>query len=220
LSNDDSLSYYTRAGKAPTAYDQEFSFGGWIVYELPVGRGKRFLNRGGVLNAILGGWKMDVSENIMSGIPISVGYAGSPFKYLTATRVNAQVPTDQAKTPDWSMGNRFPTAAQTPYFDMNAFAYPDSYTIGSLGARTLRAPGLYWMQCFATKSWTLKERYKLSVRLDGHNLPWKHPNLAAPGTTYNLNNPGAFGRFTGTVGDFSNFGTAQANVQANVRVEF
>ena len=76
------------------------------------------------------------------------------------------------------------------------------------------------MQCFATKSWTFKERAKLSVRLDGHNLPWKRPNLSAPGTTYNLNNPGAFGRFTGTVGDFSNFGSAQANVQANVRVEF
>src|SRR5437870_3170482 len=65
-----------------------------------------------------------------------------------------------------------------------------------------------------------KERAKLSVRLDGHNLPWKRPNLSAPGTTYNLNSPGAFGRFTGTVGDFSNFGTAQANVQANIRVEF
>ena len=220
LSNEDSLSYYTRAGKARTAYDQEESFGAWIIYELPVGKGKRWLNRGGILNAIVGGWKVDVSENILSGIPITVGYSGSPNKYLTATRVNALVPTGQAQTPNWTMGNRFPTAAQTPYFDMNAFAYPDSYSIGSLGARALQAPGLYWMQCFATKSWTFKERAKLSVRLDGHNLPWKRPNLSAPGTTYNLNNAAAFGRFTGTVGDFSNFGTAQANVQANVRVEF
>jgi hypothetical protein len=220
LSNEDSLSYYTRSGKARTAYDQQLSFGGWIIYELPVGKGRRWLNHGGVWNAIVGGWKLDVSENILSGIPITVGYAGSPNRYLTATRVNALVPTDQAKTDNWSMGNRFPTAAQTPYFDMNAFAYPASYTIGSLGARTLQAPGLYWMQFFATKSWVFKERVKLSVRLDGHNLPWKRPQLAAPGTTYNLNSASAFGRFTGTVGDFSNFGTAQANVQANIRVEF
>jgi len=163
---------------------------------------------------------VDVSENILSGIPITVGNSGSPNRYLTATRVNALATNDQAKTPNWTMGNRFPTAAQTPYFDMNAYAYPASYTIGSLGARTLQAPGLLWMQCFVTKSWSIKERAKLSLRLDGHNLPWKRPNLAAPGTTYNLNNPGAFGRFTGTVGDFSNFGSAQANVQANVRVEF
>jgi hypothetical protein len=42
---------------------------------------------------------------------------------------------------------------------------------------------------------------------DGHNLPWKRPNLAAPNTTYNLNNTSAWGRFTGVLGDFSNFGT-------------
>ena len=74
------------------------------------------------------------------------------------------------------MGKRFPTAAQTPYFNMSAFAYPDSYTIGSLGSRVLQAPALLWMQCFATKSWkSVDERLKLSLRLDGHNLPWKRP---------------------------------------------
>lgn len=44
----------------------------------------------------------------------------------------------------------------------------------------------------------------LSFRLDGHNLPHKNPNIAAPKTTYSLTNPGALGRFTG-VGNFSNF---------------
>ena len=114
LSNDDSLSYYTRAGKARTAYDQEEQFGGWIIYELPIGKSQRWLNRGGILNAIVGGWKLDVSENILSGIPITVGYSGSPNKYLTATRVNALMPTDQAKTPDWTMGNRFPRRRRLP----------------------------------------------------------------------------------------------------------
>jgi hypothetical protein len=106
-------------------------------------------------------------ENILSGIPITVGYSDSPNKYLTATRVNALVPTDQAKTPGWTMGQRFPTAAQAPYFDMNAFGYAASYTIGSLGARTLQAPGLLWMQCFATKSWSFKERAKLKHAVPG-----------------------------------------------------
>jgi hypothetical protein len=221
LSNDDSLTYYNRSGKARTAYDQEKAFGAYVIYDLPVGKGQRFLNRGGILNALLGGWKLDLSENILSGIPLTIGYAGSPNKYLTTTRVNAVLPLDQAKVPNWEMGNRFPTAAQNPYFNMNAFAYPDSYTVGSLGARVLDAPAILWMQYFATKSWkVLDDRLKLSVRLDGHNLPWKHPNLAAPNTTYNLNNTAAFGRFTGVLGDFSNFGTGQANSQLSLRAEF
>ena len=192
-----------------------------MVYELPVGKGKRWLNQGGILNAIAGGWKVNVSENTLSGIPISVTHSGSPNRYLTASRVNAVVPVEQAKVENWDMGNRFPTGAQNPYFKMDAFAYPDAYTIGSLGSRVLQAPGLLWMQVFATKSWyPIGERLKLSLRVDGHNLPWKNPNLAAPNTTYNLNNTAAWARFTGVVGDFSNFGTAQANVQMSVRAEF
>jgi hypothetical protein len=221
LSNDDSLTYYNRQGKARTAYDQEKAFGAFIIYELPVGKGHRWLNHGGIVNAIVGGWKIDVSENILSGIPLSVGYAGSPNKYLTTARVNAVVPLDQAKVDGWEMGNRFPFPAQNPYFNINAFAYPASYTIGSLGSRVLQAPGILWMQFFATKSWrVIHERAKLSLRLDGHNLPWKRPNLAAPNATYNLNNTSTWGRFTGVLGDFSNYGTGQANVQMSIRAEF
>jgi hypothetical protein len=221
LSNDDSLTYYNRSGKARTAYDQEEAFGAYITYELPIGKGGRWLNRGGLLNAIVGGWKVDLSENILSGIPLSVGNGGSPYRYLTTARVNAVTTIDQAKVPNWEMGNRFPTAAQNPYFNMDSFVYPAAYTIGSLGSRVLQAPGIFWMQFFATKSWrVVRERLKLSLRLDGHDLPWKHPNLAAPNTAYNLNNTGAWARFTGVLGDFSNFGTGQANVQLSVRAEF
>jgi len=221
LSNDDSLSYYNRQGKARTAYDTRFQFGAFAVYELPVGKGKRWMNHGGLTNAVLGGWKFAITENINSGVPISVTHGGSPNRYLTASRVNPVGKIEGAKVDNWDMGQRFPTAAQTPYFNMSSFAYPDAYTIGSLGARVLQAPALLWMQCFATKSWRpVGERFMLSLRLDGHNLPHKNPNVAAPNTTYNLNNANAWGRFTGVVGDFSNFGTAQANVQMSIRAEF
>ena len=124
-------------------------------------------------------------------------------------------PSNQAKIANWDMGNRFPTAAQTPYFNISTPSPIRTRTPSARWAPAFcRLPALLWMQCFATKSWIVHERFKFSLRLDGHNLPWKRPNLAAPNTTYNLNNTAAWGRFTGVVGDFSNFGTAQANVQA------
>lgn len=221
LANADQLAYYTREGKARTSYDHTIGFGAFVTYELPVGKGGRWLNRGGIVNAILGGWTVNMSENLVSGRPISVGYSGSPYKYLTTARVNALVPIEQAKVADWAMGNRFPTSAQNPYFNMSAFAYPAAYTTGSLGGGVLEAPTILWNQAFATKSWKVfDERLKLSLRLDGHNLPWKRPNLAQPNTTYNLTSPAAWGRFTGVVGDFSNFGSAQSNVQMSIRGEF
>ena len=221
LSNDDSLSYYNRQGKARTAYDQQRQFGAFLVYELPVGKGKRWLNRSGVANALLGGWKLNISENINSGAPVSVTHSGSPYRYLTASRVNPTTTVEAAAVPNWTMGQRFPTAAQTPYYNLSSFAYPDAYTIGSLGSRVLEARSLYWMQCFATKSWhPVGERLTLSFRLDGHNLPHKSPNLGSPNAVYNLTNTNAWGRFTGVVGDFSNFGTAQSNVQMSIRAQF
>jgi hypothetical protein len=221
LSNDETLGYYNRQGSARTAYDRQKQFGAFVVYELPVGKGQKWLNRGGVLNALLGGWKVNISENVVSGVPVTVTHGGSPNRYLTASRPNALTTMDEARVSNWDMGQRFPTAAQNPYFKMNSLAYPDAYTIGSVGGGTLQAPGLWWMQCFVTKSWRpVGERFMLSFRLDGHNLPHKNPNLGAPNTTYNLNAPNAWGRYTGVVGDFSNFGTGQANVQMSIRAEF
>lgn len=221
ITNADQLEYYDREGKARCSYDQQKAFGAFATYELPLGKGQRWLNRGGIVNAILGGWTINMSENTLSGIPISVSYSGSPNKYLTTARVNAVTTIEQAKVANWTMGNRFPTAAQTPYFNMSSFAYPASYTTGSLGANVVEAPAILWNQFYASKSWRVfAERLKLTYRVDGHNLPWKRPNLAAPNTTYNLNNTGAWARFTGVVGDFSNFGTAQANIQMSIRAEF
>jgi hypothetical protein len=98
---------------------------------------------------------------------------------------------------------------------MSAFSYPGN-AIGSLGARK-QAPAST-MQAFVTRLASEGERLKLSFAR--RSLPHKRPNLAAPNTQYNLNNPGAWARFTGVVGDFSNFGTAQANVQMSIRAEF
>lgn len=220
LANGNELSYYDRAGKARTSWDYRHQYGIMVSYDLPVGRGQRWMNRGGVLDAILGGWTLAMTQNGVSGQPISIGHAGSPNRYLITSRVNAVVPIEEAKVQNWEIGNRFPPNAQNPYFHMNAFAYPAAYTAGSLGANVVQAPGIHWNQAYANKMWTVREKYKMSLRVDGHNLPWKRPNIAAPNTTFNLNNPGAWARFSGTVGDFSNFGSARANVQGSLRVEF
>ncbi len=84
LSNDDSLTYYNRQGKARTPYDSRHQFGAFLVYELPVGKGKKWMNQGGFMNSVFGGWKVAITENINSGVPISVTHAGSPNRYLTA----------------------------------------------------------------------------------------------------------------------------------------
>ena len=81
------------------------------------------------------------------------------------------------------MGQRFPTAAQTPYFNMSAFAYPDAYTIGSLGSRVLEAPALFWMQCFRHQELESRRGAPEAQSPAGRSQSAaKNPNLAAPNT--------------------------------------
>jgi hypothetical protein len=52
-------------------YDQThvFNFNG--VYQLPFGKGRMFLNRGGIVNALFGGWEISGLVNWASGAPIT-----------------------------------------------------------------------------------------------------------------------------------------------------
>jgi hypothetical protein len=48
-----------------------FTFNG--NYQLPFGRGRRFLNQGGVLNALIGGWATDLVFTAQTGTPFTIG---------------------------------------------------------------------------------------------------------------------------------------------------
>jgi hypothetical protein len=46
-----------------------------LVYELPFGRGRRYMNRGGILNQALGQWQVSAVNQAQSGFPYQVGYS-------------------------------------------------------------------------------------------------------------------------------------------------
>lgn len=65
--------YNRRVEKSIGEYDQSHALKLSTVYELPVGKGKRFLGgAGGFGNAVLGGWRLGVIGSYMSGFPIRV----------------------------------------------------------------------------------------------------------------------------------------------------
>jgi hypothetical protein len=53
-------------------YDRTHTININAIYELPFGKGKPFLNSGGLMNAIFGGWQVTSIVNISSGAPISI----------------------------------------------------------------------------------------------------------------------------------------------------
>ena len=121
---------------------------------------------------------------------------------------------------DYSVGNRFPLAAQNQYFNLNAFAYPAAFTAGTMGRNILESRVLQWTQLSLAKVFPIKERFRFSIRWDVNN-PTKQPQLADPGASYNLQSLAAFGRFAGIGrGSFSDIGTARMHHIIVGRFEF
>ncbi len=68
----------TAAWNAPSApIDQTHTVKLSTVYELPFGSGKRWLSKGGVTNAVLGGWRLSAIQTYNSGFPIGVTSNGT-----------------------------------------------------------------------------------------------------------------------------------------------
>ena len=146
--------------------------------------------------------------------------------YLTGNNgPNILSPYAGGLTPNWSIGpNRFPmtTVAQTPYFVNSDFAYPAAYTIGNMGRNIYKGPNTTFQGFAIKKSFTFKEKYHASIRLDGHNLPWKRPSFTTPNATFTTaaGSVTQFGSMSGTMGAWSEYGYNQATVQLGGRFEF
>jgi hypothetical protein len=219
------ITYYNRSlEKSRTSYDVRHHFNVQVTYDLPFGKGRRWLSQGGVFDYILGGWGLSVNDTLDSGMPSSIGFSGSPNKYLTpGQRIVPLTKIEDALTPNWSIGpNRFPTTAppQTPYLKASSFAYPASYTTGFLGKYVYESPGMHGMGFAVKKTWTFKERFKSTFRLDAHNLPFKQPNFSRPASTWNVASPQLFGYINSARGAWSEYGYNQATIQLGVRFEF
>ena len=67
LDNNNKGRDYSRPG-----YDRTHTFNFNGLYELPFGKGKRWMNNGGIVDRILGGWQLSSIVNISSGVPTSI----------------------------------------------------------------------------------------------------------------------------------------------------
>jgi hypothetical protein len=215
--------YNRRLEKARANYDITHRFVSTLTCDLPFGKGRRFMSGGGIRNIVLGGWNIAWIQTLQSGPPFTVTFAGSPNRYLPgASRPRQVLPNEQALTPTWEIGpDRFPTNAQRPYLNVEAFRYPVAYTPGDLGRNTFEAPGLTWTQLSLSKEWPILERARFLLRWDMNNFPFKSPNYSAPNSAYDTRNPGVFGRIgTSVRGGFSDIGTGNPNMLLVLRLEW
>ncbi len=217
------ITYYNRGlEKGRASYDIHHRWVTTVTYELPFGKGRKWMNAGGLKNFFLGGWEVVWIQTFQTGPPFTVGFGGSPYVYLpgVGNRALQLLPNDQVKLAHVDIGpHRFPFSAQKRYLNINGFQYPAAYTIGTLGRNTLEAPGVVWPQTSVAKTWSIYEKVRFNLRCDVNNI-FKYHNFNPPNSSYNKTDPSAFGTFTGTRGSFSDIGTGRWHAIVVLRLEW
>ncbi len=100
------------------------------LYELPFGRGKRFLASSGILDKIVGGWQINGIQRYQSGLPITVLNADGPYTgdflnlagYFSSVRLNLTGAPILSSTPQVGLSPQILNRA--------AFANPPKFNNG------------------------------------------------------------------------------------------
>jgi hypothetical protein len=153
------------------------------IYELPVGKGRKFgSGMNGVVNQIVGGWQTSGIFTYKEGFPLSISSAGNGLDYFGAGQ-HVDV------TGDYHVAD----PSRTQWFNTSAFAVAAPWTLGNAPRyfSDLRAPNYNNWDMSIQKNFPIAERSRLEFRLDMFNA-FNHTNFYSPNT---LMGPG-FGTIT------------------------
>jgi hypothetical protein len=169
-----------------TAYIARHRFVGTFLYELPVGKGKRFgANWSGVADRIIGGWELAGVITVQSGPFMSIRAPNDPsgtgFNVLygdgRADRVPGVSPYTGQSLSQWIN----PAAFATPPNNIGRF--------GDSQVGAVEGPGEQVVSLSLFKRMALTERIQLQIGGAAANA-FNHPNYARPGNL-NLGSVGA-----------------------------
>jgi len=158
-----------------------------FVLDLPVGRGRRFLNHGGVADAIIGGWEASSFTILHQG--------GNPLTVADNGLIDTNSQGTIAGRPNQVCNPRLSNPTTAEWFNTSCFVAEAPNTYGNAGSGDFFGPGRGMLTDFGMfKNFTLHEQLKLQFRAEMFNA-FNHPYLNDPGTTWGA--PASFGIIIG-----------------------
>ncbi len=201
--SDDGALYFwldQRHNYAPNDFDHAKNFEESVVYRLPFGPGRRWLNSGAA-GSILGGWQLSGLVSAYSGLPMDITANGG--------NINTSGETQMANL---SGGYRVlhGIGAGHNWFDPSVFSQPTGCSgavgtpcslvygtsIGNVSRNEFRGPGYIQDNASLFKDFVLHENWVLDARLDAYQLT-NSPQFSNPSTSITS---GTFGQITSTLG--------------------
>ncbi len=187
-------SYNRHAEKAVSQLDTPQSLVASFFYELPVGRGKQFLNHGGITDHVLGGWSVSGVGKYSSGTPTTVygpcgGTAGDVLfagcHFTGIARVNVVPGVKQVNSSNLN-------PATTPFWNSAAFTAAGPLAFGN-EPRSLTSARAFGGRnedfTLGKKTHLIGERATLNFQASFFNLFNRHIYSAPDGFSADISHP-------------------------------
>ena len=194
------------AERSVSGHDVPRDFRMTALWELPVGRGKKFggnMNR--ALDAVAGGWRVSTIVRLADGLPLqftssnSLGVYGFAVQRPNISSLSALANVAGGQSPDH-------------WFNKAAISAPPAFTIGTAPryAANIRTGALDDTDFLLSKQWLYHDRYRLQFRAEAYNFT----NTPQYGRANTSAQSGGLGTITGT------YNVGPRNVQFGLRMEF
>jgi hypothetical protein len=163
---------YYHLNTALSPFDRTHNLQITNLTELPFGPDKRWLNEGGLLAAIVGGWHVNNILSFTSGTPFDVTASGTSLNAPESAQRADQVKNDVEILGGIGRGN--------PYFDPFAFAPVTEARFGTAPWSAVRGPGYANWDLGIFRQFMLPRNMDLQFRFEAFNAL----------NTAHFNNPG------------------------------
>ena len=190
-SEDSGLTFYINGPRnwRTLDFNRKYNFVQSYVYELPFGKGKKYL-ASGPLGYVVGGWQLNGILTIASGTPLNFGGDSSGLKAPgNGNTLNHFGPIQTLK------GN----GRDAAWFDATkcgagvttgCFAQPDSLQFGNLSPNVINGPGYWNLDGSVFRNFKIGERFTLEVRGEAFsavNTPqWNNPDTTFGNSTFGV----------------------------------
>lgn len=183
------INYYnTQLERGLSSYNQPLNDTLSVIYDLPVGHGRRFDLGNKVADMALGGWSLDMINTMTSGLPLNISYSATSQEQISSLVTERPNLTG---SPIYLSG-----ANPVDYLNAAAFSVPN-YTqpFGNTPRNVAKMPAFYETDFGMHKNFHFAESRYLQFRAEAFNLLNK-TNFSPP-SNLNANTTG-FGVLTST----------------------
>ena len=178
---------YYYLNRSLSSFDRPHNLQITNMIEMPFGKGRRYLNNGGVVSAIVGGWQVNNIISYFSGLPFTVTSSGNSLNAPGSTQT-----ADLIKPTVAIYGN---TGPGQKYFDIDAFRAVGSdpnpanrARFGTAGFNILRGPSRFQWDFGLFRQFPITERFNLQFRAEAFNFTntpqWGNPQASRDSSAF------------------------------------